>query len=84
MKERMQARFAALQRELETGRLELQTLERRQAYLREAVLRISGAIQVIEELLVEEHQGDSGASPSTSDLSASTVVAMPAKRSMLA
>lgn len=55
MRERLQARLGELKKELETGRIRLQGLEKRQLYLREMMLRISGAIQVLEELLAEEH-----------------------------
>lgn len=62
--EEMQARLGALRRELETGKAELQNLERRQHYLRETTLRITGAIQILEEFLVEgETAGRNGAGP---------------------
>jgi hypothetical protein len=61
----MQARLGALRQELETGNAELQNLERRQLYLRETTLRISGAIQILEEFLVKgETAGRDGAGPS--------------------
>jgi len=43
-----------LQRELEKGRVELDQVERQRAYLRETMLRISGGIQVLEEVLQSE------------------------------
>lgn len=51
MREKVQARAAALHREFEAGQAELDQLERRRTYLRETILRISGAVQVLEELL---------------------------------
>jgi prefoldin subunit 5 len=57
MREQMQARLEALRKELETGQAEFETIERRQTYLRETMLRISGAIQVLEELLTEGQPG---------------------------
>ena len=51
MREQLQARLSVLKQEFETGQTQLRDLERQQAYLRETLLRISGAIQVLEELL---------------------------------
>ncbi|MBA2618795.1 MAG: hypothetical protein H0U91_11615 [Rubrobacter sp.] len=47
----MQARLEALREELETGQAELQKLEEQRATLHATMLRISGAVQVLEELL---------------------------------
>jgi peroxiredoxin len=55
MHERIQTRLEALRKEFETGQAELDKAEKQVAYLRETVLRISGAVQVLEELLAEEH-----------------------------
>ncbi len=51
MREQLQARLANLKQEFQTGQTQLQALERQQSSLRETLLRISGAIQVLEELL---------------------------------
>jgi len=51
MREQLQTRLAELKHEFETGQTKLKDLERQQAYLSETLLRISGAIQVLEELL---------------------------------
>jgi predicted nuclease with TOPRIM domain len=51
--EQLRARLAELRRELEVGERRLQQLEAEKAQLRDTLLRISGAIQVIEELLAE-------------------------------
>src|SRR5258706_10831508 len=53
VRERMQARLDELKRELEAGQTELQGVQMRENYLREATLRISGAIQVLEEFLAD-------------------------------
>jgi peroxiredoxin len=53
MREHMQARLEMLRQELEKGQVELQKVESQRTYLRETILRISGAIQVLEELLAE-------------------------------
>jgi hypothetical protein len=61
MREQIQARLQELKKELETGQAELQKVEMQRTYLHETVLRISGAVQVLEELLGE---GDrAGAAP---------------------
>ena len=49
----IQARLEALKKELETGQAELQKVEMQRTYLRETVLRIDGAVQVLEELLTD-------------------------------
>jgi predicted nuclease with TOPRIM domain len=51
MKERLQKRLQSLQAEYEAGQKMLADLEAKQNSVRETVLRISGAIQVIEEEL---------------------------------
>jgi hypothetical protein len=53
MREQMQARLEELKKELEAGQAELQKVEMQRTYLRETVLRIGGAVQVLEELLTD-------------------------------
>jgi hypothetical protein len=53
MREQLQTRLEALRKEFETGQAELEKVERQRTYLRETMLRISGAARVLEELLVE-------------------------------
>jgi hypothetical protein len=60
----MQMRLEGLRKEFETGQAELERVERQRTYLRETVLRIGGAIQVLEELLAEEQPAEhNGADP---------------------
>jgi len=47
-------RLEELRRELEKGRQRLEALDRERQELRDTMLRISGAIQVIEELLAQQ------------------------------
>jgi hypothetical protein len=55
---RVQVRLAELRQELERGQAELEQVERRTVYLREMLLRIGGAAQVLEELLAEPASAD--------------------------
>lgn len=51
MREQMEQRLSELRGEYESGRRMLEELEARQRSLQETMLRIAGAMQVIEELL---------------------------------
>ena len=51
MKERMEKRLEELRSEFESGQTIMTDLENRQAQIRSSLLRISGAIQVLEEML---------------------------------
>ena len=51
MRTQLEQRLQALKAEFEAGQKMLADLEARQAQLRETLLRISGAMQVLEELL---------------------------------
>jgi hypothetical protein len=57
MREQVQARLEELKKELEAGQAELQKVEMQRTYLRETVLQIGGAVQVLEELLTRHPQG---------------------------
>jgi predicted nuclease with TOPRIM domain len=51
MRDKLISRLEQLKREFQSGRTKLQDLEIQQTRLRETLLRISGAIQVLEEIL---------------------------------
>ena len=81
MKEQLVQRLTALKAEFEAGQKMLAELQRQQAELRNTLLRISGAVQVLEEELAKA--ADVSASAVTSaikkrtDLQASSMVALP-------
>jgi hypothetical protein len=52
--QRLEQRLKALRQELETGQKMLADLEARRLELQQTILRIGGAIQVLEELLAAE------------------------------
>lgn len=54
MKERLEQRLKGLQEELEKGQEMHAQLAGRQEELRQTLLRIGGAIQVLQEVLAEE------------------------------
>ena len=64
MREHMQARLEMLRKELAKGQVELQKVESQRTYLHETILRISGAIQLLEELLAEEQSAEQNATAS--------------------
>lgn len=55
MREQLEQRLKELKAEYETGQARLRELESETNYVRETMLRISGAIQVMQEML---DQGD--------------------------
>ena len=58
MRNKVQERLRELRNELESGRTLLDEMETKKANLQSTLLRISGAIQVLEELLASESGGD--------------------------
>jgi prefoldin subunit 5 len=54
MRDQIEARLRELHAELEAGQRQLAALESQEQQLRELLLRISGAAQVLEELLAAE------------------------------
>jgi hypothetical protein len=62
MREQLQARLDELKRQYQLGEAQLRELGRQEATLRETLLRITGAIQVLEELLSApaDQDGDRG------------------------
>jgi hypothetical protein len=53
MRERLERRLETLRAELVVGERALEDLERKEVALRNTILRISGAVQVLEEELAE-------------------------------
>jgi prefoldin subunit 5 len=53
--EQTRERLDDLRAEMETGQRQLELLDARRAELRDTLLRIAGAIQVLEELLAAEN-----------------------------
>lgn len=70
MHDQLERRLAQLKSEFETGQARLRDLSQQQAHLQETLLRISGAIQVLEELMDEATSSDDGR-VSTSEAEAS-------------
>jgi predicted nuclease with TOPRIM domain len=58
MKEQIQERLDALKAEFESGQMRLADVENQAAQLRQTLLRISGAIQVLEEVLSSVDGGE--------------------------
>lgn len=58
MKKQLQSRLESLKAELESGQQVLAELEAKQASVRDTLLRISGAIQVIEEELQKAEESE--------------------------
>ena len=56
MKQQLEQRLNDLKEEYTSGQKMLADLDARQAELRQTLLRISGAIQVLEELLAEDDE----------------------------
>lgn len=54
MRSQLEQRIEKLRQEFDAGRRSLADIENRQAELRSTLLRISGAIQVLEEILGEQ------------------------------
>ena len=54
MREQLRQRLHALKQEFTAGQQQLQELETEQSLCRERLLRISGAVQVLEALLAQE------------------------------
>ncbi|HEX6904128.1 MAG TPA: hypothetical protein VF789_30740 [Thermoanaerobaculia bacterium] len=61
MRERLEQRLQELRAEFERGQQMLAHMEKEQAALRDSLLRIGGAIQVLEEELAPEDKTGDGA-----------------------
>lgn len=65
MKAQLEQRLKELKAEFESGQKVLADLETRQANMNNTLLRISGAIQVIEEELAKDNQTDKKNGPTS-------------------
>jgi hypothetical protein len=68
MNDRFHKRLAELKREFESGQKLLAELESKQSSVRETMLRISGAIQVLEEELAKAEQSDQSDAQTSLDI----------------
>lgn len=66
MKEQLEKRLAELKAEFEAGQRQLETVESQANALRQTLLRISGAIQVLEEEIARADEGRKAADDSAS------------------
>lgn len=64
--DRIEARLAELRAERDRGEEMLAEMQQRQAALRDTLLRIQGAIQVLEEVQQQQSGGDEDEPPSPS------------------
>jgi predicted nuclease with TOPRIM domain len=71
---RVQSRLDELRNEMNVGQQRMQDLERELARLRDTMLRISGAIQVLEELQAAAATADNGnGAPDPAEAASGTV-----------
>lgn len=63
MRGQLEQRLQQLKTEFDTGQKILVELQQKRANLEQTLLRISGAIQVLEELLAAEQASENGAKP---------------------
>ena len=68
MRQQIQDRLEELKKELETGQAQLQQVEMQRTYLHETVLRISGAVQVLEELLTGQSVGQTRTTAASAEM----------------
>jgi hypothetical protein len=61
VREQLEARLSELQKDFDVGEKRLRDLESEATHLRETLLRISGAIQVVKELLIDPAPAANGA-----------------------
>jgi predicted nuclease with TOPRIM domain len=66
MDEQMRERLAELEKDFNLGQSRLRELEMQEAALRETLLRISGAIQVLKELLGDSAETTGGGNSAAS------------------
>ncbi len=68
MKEKLEQRLQSLKAEFDAGQKLLAEYEAKQVSLRETLLRISGAIQVIEEELNQFAEAENGGQPAENEV----------------
>jgi chromosome segregation ATPase len=73
MKQQLEQRLQSLKTEFESGQKMLADLEAKQVNLRETLLRISGAIQVLEEELNKASEADDNGSQLVETVNAEVV-----------
>lgn len=69
-------KLRVMRQEYSVGEKALRDLEMRQFKLRETLLRISGAIQVLEELLAKPDQPDSAPTPPAQEFNQPSEIAL--------
>ncbi|MFF4428133.1 hypothetical protein ACFYZ4_03070 [Streptomyces sp. NPDC001513] len=67
MRDQLESRLAELQKEYQLGEGQLRKLVEQEAGLRETLLRISGAIQMLQELLSSDQENKDGSGSHTAD-----------------
>ena len=72
--QRLEQRLKALRDELETGQKMLADVEARRVELQQTILRISGAVQVLEELLAAEPSAANGVAPAEPTASTNAMI----------
>jgi predicted nuclease with TOPRIM domain len=72
MREQLEQRLHQLKAEFETGQKMLAELEQRRANLEQTLLRITGAIQVLEELLAADTVAVNRVEPAVGSTNAGT------------
>lgn len=73
MKQQLEQRLQSLKTEFEAGQKILLDLEAKQANLRDTLLRISGAVQVLEEILNEASETTENGSQTPETISTEVV-----------
>ncbi|NEP73685.1 MAG: hypothetical protein F6K25_15945 [Okeania sp. SIO2G4] len=74
MKDKIEKRIASLKAEFESGKKTLSDLEAKQTNIRETLLRISGAIQILEELLAESQTPEENNAQNLEENATSTLI----------
>ena len=72
MQEQLRRRLEELKKQFEAGQARLRELETEQTYVRETLLRISGAIQVLEETLADGSESGEAPPPTSPEAGAAS------------